>query len=201
MLVPDKKAREFEAALAQIQFNFLGSKTLTVQTELHGKELFHGKGTAKGRKIEERVRVFEDVARFVVDNAIPVRMVCINVEQHRGKYLYPKPAYQLGLMLILERFCDYLDSVDDLGLAFGDYEADEVTKAVVDFSEFKIAGKTPMYFGRPLGRLLDTVYFTQSHHSRFCKWPICWFIWQAVMKMRQVCRINGTNRLLQALGK
>lgn len=24
-----------------------------------------------------------------------------------------------------------------------------------------------MYFGRPLGRLLDTVYFTQSHHSRF----------------------------------
>lgn len=24
-----------------------------------------------------------------------------------------------------------------------------------------------MYYGRPLGRLLDTVYFTQSHHSRF----------------------------------
>jgi hypothetical protein len=50
---------------------------------------------------------------------------------------------------------------------FGDYEADEVTSAVVDFSEFKSQGRTPMYFGRPLGRLLDTVYFTQSHHSRF----------------------------------
>jgi len=24
-----------------------------------------------------------------------------------------------------------------------------------------------MYLGRPLGRLVDTVYFTQSHHSRF----------------------------------
>ena len=24
-----------------------------------------------------------------------------------------------------------------------------------------------MYFGRPLGRLLDTIYFTHSHHSRF----------------------------------
>ena len=24
-----------------------------------------------------------------------------------------------------------------------------------------------MYYGRPLGRLLDMVYFTQSHHSRF----------------------------------
>lgn len=24
-----------------------------------------------------------------------------------------------------------------------------------------------MYFGRPLGRLIDTIYFTHSHHSRF----------------------------------
>lgn len=24
-----------------------------------------------------------------------------------------------------------------------------------------------MHFGRPLGRILDTVYFTHSHHSRF----------------------------------
>ena len=39
--------------------------------------------------------------------------------------------------------------------------------ADIDFSEYKSQGKTPMYFGRPLGRLLDTVYFTQSHHSRF----------------------------------
>jgi hypothetical protein len=70
-------------------------------------------------------------------------------------------------MLVLERFAEYLDGVNDLGLVFGDYEADEVTRAVVDFSEYKTQGKTLMYYGRPLGRLLDTVYFTQSHHSRF----------------------------------
>jgi hypothetical protein len=129
--------------------------------------LFHGKGNAKGRKLEERVRVFQDVATFVTDNAIPVRMVRIDVIRHEQKYKYPTPPYRLGLMLILERFCEYLDTVDDLGLVFGDHEADEVTGAVVDFSEFKSLGKTPMHFGRPLGRLLDTVYFTQSHHSRF----------------------------------
>ncbi|MEY4677014.1 MAG: hypothetical protein RLZZ470_1521 [Pseudomonadota bacterium] len=70
-------------------------------------------------------------------------------------------------MLMLECIAQYLDEVNDLGLVFGDYEADEVTNAVIDFSEYKSQGKTPMYFGRPLGRLLDTVYFTQSHHSRF----------------------------------
>ena len=87
--------------------------------------------------------------------------------KHREKYSYPVPEYRLGLMLILERVCDYLDTVDDLGVVFGDYEKDEITKSILDSSQFKISGKTPMYFGRPLGRLIDTVYFTHSHHSRF----------------------------------
>lgn len=167
LLIPDSKAIEFERTLAQIAFNFFGSRSLAVQNELHGKDLFHGKGPAKGRKLEERVAVFQAVATFVLKNQIPVRMVRIDVTRHLAKYTYPIPPYRLGLMLILERFCEYLDKVNDLGLVFGDYEADEVTSAVVDFSEYKSQGKTPMYFGRPLGRLLDTVYFTQSHHSRF----------------------------------
>lgn len=167
LLIPDKKALDFENTLNQIAFNFFGARSLIQANEFHGKELFHGKGNAKGRKLEERVQVFQDVATFVTNNQIPVRMVCINVERHKNKYQYPMPAYRLGLMLILERFSEYLDQVDDLGLVFGDYEADEVTGAVVDFSEYKNQGKTPMHFGRPLGRLVDTVYFTQSHHSRF----------------------------------
>lgn len=167
LLIPDKKALDFENTLSQIAFNFFGARSLIQANELHGKELFHGKGNAKGRKLEERVQVFQDIATFVTNNQIPVRMVCIDVDRHKGKYQYPMPAYRLGLMLILERFSEYLDEADDLGLVFGDYEADEVTGAVVDFSEYKSQGKTPMYFGRPLGRLLDTVYFTQSHHSRF----------------------------------
>lgn len=167
LLIPDKKALDFENTLNQIAFNFFGARSLIQANEFHGKELFHGKGNAKGRKLEERVQVFQDVATFVSNNQIPVRMVCIDVERHKNKYQYPMPPYRLGLMLILERFSEYLDQADDLGLVFGDYEADEVTGAVVDFSEYKSQGKTPMYFGRPLGRLLDTVYFTQSHHSRF----------------------------------
>lgn len=167
LMIPDSKALEFEKTLSQIAFNFFGTRSLTVNSEFHGKDLFHGKGNAKGRKLEERVQLFQDVATFVSNNKIPVRMICINVERHRSKYIYPTPPYKLGLMLILERFCEYLDTQNDLGLVFGDYEADEVSRGVIDFSDFKSNGKTPMHFGRPLGRLLDTVYFTHSHHSRF----------------------------------
>lgn len=167
LLIPDVKAIEFEKTLSQIAFNFLGSRTMARHNELHGKDIFHGKENAKGRKLEERVQVFKDVTNFLITNKIPIRVVQINVPEHKAKYIYAMPPYKLGLMLMLEKFCGYLDKVDDLGLVFGDYEADEVTNAVVDFSEYKNQGKTPMYFGRPLGRLLDTVYFTQSHHSRF----------------------------------
>ncbi len=167
VLVPEAKVLELDETLTKIQSNFFGSSHLTTQNEFHGKEMFHGKGPFKGRKLAERVQLFDYLATFLVDNAIPIRLIHIDVNRHRGKYTYPEPEYRLGLMLFLERACDYLDSVDDLGIAFGDYEQDEVARSVVDFSEYKTSGKTPMHYGRPLGRLVDTVYFTQSHHSRF----------------------------------
>jgi hypothetical protein len=113
------------------------------------------------------VQLFEDIGQFIIQNKIPFRAACIDVKAHRAKYTYPQPEYNLGLMLILERFCDYLDEKDDIGIVFGDYEKDEITKSILDFSQFKHSGKTPMYGGRPLGRLKDTIYFTHSHHSRF----------------------------------
>ena len=167
LMIPDREARKFEGALAEITLSFFGAKDLTRSNELHGKDLFHGKGNARGRTLEDRLRVFRQVSAFVAKNSLPVRLVYIDVDRHNQKYRNPTAAYRLGLMLLLERFAEHLDQIDDLGLVFGDYEADEVTKAVQDFSGYKTQGKTPMYFGRPLGKILDTVYFTHSHHSRF----------------------------------
>lgn len=167
LVLRDKDLQAHEGTLAQIQQNFFGTSILTRQTEMHGKDIFHGKGEFKGRKLRDRLKLLADIANFIATAQLPVRIVQIDVPAHRAKYRFPQPEYHLGLMLLLERYCDYLDEVKDLGLVFGDYEKDEITRAVLDFSQFKIAGKTPMYFGRPLGRLVDTIYFTHSHHSRF----------------------------------
>jgi hypothetical protein len=165
-LVPEDKVLDLENTLTQIQSNFFGSTALRTDTEFHGKEMFHGKGHFKKRKLSDRVQLFRDIATFIINNKLPVRLVCIDVNSHRAKYQYPQPEYRLGLTLILERFCDYLEKTDDIGAVFGDYEKDEISGAILDFAEFKMKG-TPMYYGRSLGRLIDTVYFTHSHHSRF----------------------------------
>ena len=167
ILVPEDKVLDLDKTLTQIQFNFFGSTALIAENEFHGKEMFHGKGLFKRRKLSERIEVFDYFATFLISNAIPIRLVHIDVKHHREKYLYPIPEYTLGLMLFLERACDYLDEVKDLGIVFGDYEKDEIARSVVNFSEYKRLGRTPMPFGRPLDQLVDTVYFTHSHHSRF----------------------------------
>jgi hypothetical protein len=167
IIVNESKALELDNTLSQIQFNYFGTNALTKDSEFHAKDIFHGKANWKGRKLAERVQVFKDISSVVINEKLAVRMVCIDVNAHKRKYVYPIPEYRLGLMLMLERTCDYLGKIDDIGLIFGDYEKDEITKSILDFSQFKKDGKTPMYYGRPLGRLIDTVYFTQSHHSRF----------------------------------
>jgi hypothetical protein len=167
VLIPEPKAIECDKTLLQVQFSALGKAHLAQDSELHGKDIFHGKGNFKGRKLADRIALLQQLIDFVLDGHFPVQLICIDVNAHRQKYRNPTPEYRLGLMLLLERSCDYLDSVNDLGVVFGDHEADEIARSIVDFSSYKAMGKTPMYRGRALGRLLDTVYFTHSHHSRF----------------------------------
>jgi len=167
IIIQDSKIANLDSLISRIQFNYFGTSVLTKESEFHGKEIFHGKGNWKDQNLAIRIQAFENISKVIISNSIPIRMVCIDVKAHRKKYIYPTPEYRLGLMLMLERCCDYLEKVNDIGLMFGDYEKDEITKSIVDFSQYKFVGKTPMHFGRPLGRIIDTVYFTQSHHSRF----------------------------------
>lgn len=58
LLIPDKKAIDFENTLGQIAFNFFGARSLSIANELHGKDLFHGKGNARERKLEDQSECF-----------------------------------------------------------------------------------------------------------------------------------------------
>lgn len=167
IILDSKKINEYEKTIARIQYNFFGSSVLIKETEIHGKDIFHGKGAFRKRKLADRIQLLEYIKKYLIHYQIPIRLISVDVKKHKLKYSYPEPEYQLGLMLFLERTCDYLDQKKSWGLVFGDYEKDEIAKSIHDFSQFKIHGKTRMHGGRTLGRLVDTIYYTQSHHSRF----------------------------------
>lgn len=167
LMVPDTKITRVEDTLAVIVRNFFGISLLTRETEIHGKELWHGKGAFKKRSAKDRLSLITDLLSVITTNKLPVRLVCVDVPTHRERYQYPEPEYALGLMLLLEQFCVELEKAHDIGLVFGDHEEDEYARAISDFSSFKGAGRTPMYRGRSLEPLKDTIYYTRSHHSRF----------------------------------
>lgn len=167
IVLPESRLMTLENMIERIQYSFFGTSVLNKDTEFHGVNIVHGKANCKNKKLFERVELVKSIVRFLVDHQVVSRLVRINVKSHRERYAIAQPEYNLGLMLALERFCDYLEKIDDIGIVFGDYEKDEVTQSILDFSQFKLDGKTKMYYGRPLGRLMDTIYFTQSHHSRF----------------------------------
>ncbi|MBU0650968.1 DUF3800 domain-containing protein [bacterium] len=167
IIVKDDAIDKIEKIITQIQYDFFGTSVLSKENELHGKDIYHRKANFNKRELKERVELFKQIGDFLINNKITIRLVCIDVNAHKRKYKKPEPEYRLGLMLILERICDFLEKVHDIGVVFADYEQDEIGKSIFDFSQFKHIGKTPMYYGRPLGRLKDTIYFTHSHHSRF----------------------------------
>lgn len=70
LLIPDQQTLDFESTLSQIAFNFFGARSLIQANEFHGKGLFHGKGNAKGCKLEERVQMFRDIATFVTNESL-----------------------------------------------------------------------------------------------------------------------------------
>lgn len=168
IIIPESNISQFESSITQIQYNYFQTTILNKDTELHGTHIFDGKGNFKKdrRNLNSRISLFRDLIDCMISNSIAFRAVRINVLSHRKKYKYPEPEYHLGLMLFLERCCDYLDQKKDLGLVHGDYEHDEVARSILDFSQFKTQAGTK-YRGRPLGRLIDTIYATHSHYSRF----------------------------------
>ena len=86
IIVRDADVLALEATLTQIQQNFVGTSFLTRQTEMHGKDIFHGKGVFKSRKLQDRMKLLADITTFLCDAKLPIRIVKIDVPAHRAKY-------------------------------------------------------------------------------------------------------------------
>lgn len=83
ILLPERHITSLENTLMQIQYNFFSTNKLDSTTELHGRFIFHGKGLYKNRTLPERIKLFEDVGEFLIQNKIPIRIVCIDVKAHK----------------------------------------------------------------------------------------------------------------------
>ena len=152
---------ELEESVNELSKKCFGSATLSKETEFHAKDIFHGKANFKGRDIQERLETLEQLSRIIDRHdeiskiqvcLFPTRMISRRYEDHAFMHLVERTQMQLA-------------ALDGIGMLIGDHERARVSPATYNLSRYRQAG-TDYDFGISINRLIDTVHFSHSHHSR-----------------------------------
>lgn len=140
------------------------------ETELHGYPLFHGKEAWSGVGARARVQVFEDAIDRIVaaDVTILLRSVsasALAARQAREHYPVIFPPEQVCFQHILQRLDALCGTRACHALIIAD-ERNDRERHRARFATYQTRGTPGVYMHSTLSRLLDTVHFAPSHHSR-----------------------------------
>lgn len=161
VLVPEEKMETYENFLILVQKQFFTQTFLNKGSEIHGNEIFHGKGIFRKTFLTKRIKVFEDILTYTQSLKIPVRITCIKTKQgdrNNGDL------YQLGISSSIQSIDNFLQKRQSLGLIFCDYEQKEMQKAILNHSRKKTTYKD---INNHYKSIIDTIYYIESHSSRF----------------------------------
>lgn len=152
---------ELEAQVNALSTECFGTARLENGTEFHAKDIFHGKNNFKGWDAAKRIDILQRLAR-VIDRHDEIYKIPIRLEPARMVASDPE---HKAFMFLVERVQMQLRQLDSIGMLSGDHEKSMVSASTYNFSRFRENG-TDYQFGHTIDRLIDTVHFMHSHHSR-----------------------------------
>lgn len=139
-----------------------GSRILDRGKEFHGQEIVQGNGCFKGVPIEDRAEILERLLAIASLDRVSRFFVKINPE---NLVATPDPPDEIGFMFLVEQINKFLTRNDTYGLLLGDYDEPVIGGSVISLSKFKASG-TYWSQATTVDRIVDTVHFAKSHHSR-----------------------------------
>ncbi|MEM9248367.1 MAG: DUF3800 domain-containing protein [Pseudomonadota bacterium] len=154
-------APRIEGMVNQVANGFFGHSRLERHSEFHGKEISAGKGAFKGVEPEKRLEVYQKLLRIIADDAV----IRFYVEILPENLVTPQPEDEVAFMFLVEKINDFLTRHDAVGMIFGDYDEPSIGSSVVSLSQYREGG-TKWARAKGIDRLIDTVHFAKSHHSR-----------------------------------
>lgn len=151
-----------ENQLAALSLELFGTPNLTRDTEFHAADIFHRKRNFKDwADVSKRLDVIKRLLTILNEAAVgkiyvriePSKMVASDIERK-------------AFMFFTERVEIHLRAEKSPGILIGDRESDRVSGTFSEtLSRYRSSG-TPYAYGTQLTHLVDTVHFTDSHHSR-----------------------------------
>lgn len=161
-----RQTRELTARVQQI-VSSLAEYGVDERTEIHAHPIFHGKERWDDVPPRVRVKVFIDVVEAVRDSGAVVLLRGVRSGHHRdgccGEDLH-RPEH-----VAFQHVLQWVDRIaaerDTHALVIADERADR-ERHRERFAVFQAYGTPGTYMHSRLERLLDTVHFAPSHHSR-----------------------------------
>ncbi|MDK2769731.1 MAG: DUF3800 domain-containing protein [Sphingomonas sp.] len=160
--VLDSAIPEIEAQINEIALGFFGSRELTHATEFHAVDMVQGAAHFKGRAIADRLEALEKLLSIANDDRVRRISVCVVPELMVAS---AESAPDKAFTFFVERSQIDLSKTKEDGILIGDLDGQYADQSVSNLSEYREKG-TPYFFGRSIDRIIDSVYFIPSHHSR-----------------------------------
>lgn len=174
LIVNDTQLKNLEEKLENISTKFFGNPFLDISTEFHASSIIAAKKQYENWDYEKRVAALKALIDILAsENGIG--KISIRIEPSKIKYR-PESYEDWAFKFLIEKVESYLASIDMVGILIGDKDDEVISKKFRDnLSLYRKLG-TPHAFGIDLNHLVDTIYFSQSHHSRLLQ--LCdFFIW------------------------
>lgn len=155
---------KIENSLNELARSVFGNSLLSTDTEFHAKDIFHGKKNFKGRPFDQRLDILDQLLELTALRE--VHAIYSRVEIDRVKYVAsPAEGEEVTFMYFVEKVDAFLKQKKCFGMLIGDYDEPNIGPSVANLSKFRDQG-TKFTHGRDITKLVDTVHFAKSHHSR-----------------------------------
>lgn len=132
--------------------------------ELHGHRLFHGQEDWEDLLPRQRIAVYGWALDAIAAHEVKVFLRGVDRPALTARYVRPQHPHDVCLQHLLERVDGYAQRTAQAALVIAD-ELNEHERRRSDFRTFKEWG-TPGYLSSTLPRIVDTIHFAPSHHSR-----------------------------------
>lgn len=132
--------------------------------ELHGYPLLHGEQDWSAAKPRQRIAIYRWAFDAIAAHDVRIFLCGVDSKRLRKRYARPKDPHDVCLQHLLERVDSYAKRTDQEALIIAD-ELHEHDRRRHDLRDYKTSG-TPGFLSSRLPRIVDTIHFAPSHHSR-----------------------------------
>lgn len=138
--------------------------------ELHGYDLFHEKKDWTGVPPRARIHTYKAALSAVVSHDVSLILrwtsqAALRSRQDAAGYPDRWSADRTVFQFLLQRINDLARSKNEYALVIADIRGDRESQRE-RFAEYKLLGTPGEYRSTRLERIVDTVHFVPSHHSR-----------------------------------